>query len=46
MSTIAWVVPGLPSCMIAKRLGGGSRRAPGLIVTRAIGIADALPSGH
>jgi len=46
MSTIAWVVPGLLSCMIAKRLVGGSRGKPGLIITRAMGVADALLSGH
>lgn len=47
MSTIAWVVPGLPSCVIAERLGsGGGTGAQGLIITHAIGVADVLLSGH
>jgi hypothetical protein len=45
MSTIAWVVSGLPSFMIANGRGGG-REAPGLIITRATGAANALLSGH
>jgi hypothetical protein len=44
MSTIAWVVSGLPSFMIAN--GRGGREAPGLIITRATGAANALLSGH
>jgi hypothetical protein len=46
MSTIAWVVSGLPSFMIANGRGGGGREAPGLIITRATGAANALLSGH
>jgi hypothetical protein len=46
MSTIARVVSGLPSCMIANRLGGGSGGAQGLVITHAIGVADVLLSGH
>lgn len=46
MGIMAWIVPGLPSGMIAKRPAGGRRGPPGLIIIGVTGAAGAVLGGR